>query len=234
MAKSEENMKKALMRGVCALNLEAMSIFDSNNLNTSRTNENLANKQPENMTRDPAEHADESLFQALNNRVLSAPYSNNYPPSTSGSVNDLYESKNKMYNDSSNRNLRSNSTNPVYKPSNTRLKEKENIELARKVKSYCEFSLANKNKSSESVNNDRHILSELARARLSLANNKERQNIVQEEPIADANDNEEELGMIDDHLTNKIVSNSKAFSELTQHSIRPVIITIKLIRDGQF
>jgi hypothetical protein len=29
MNKHEENVKKALMRGVCALNLEAMSIFDS-------------------------------------------------------------------------------------------------------------------------------------------------------------------------------------------------------------
>lgn len=30
LAKSEENMRKALMRGVCALNLEAMSIFNEN------------------------------------------------------------------------------------------------------------------------------------------------------------------------------------------------------------
>lgn len=30
MAKNEENMRKALMRGVCALNMEAMSIFNEN------------------------------------------------------------------------------------------------------------------------------------------------------------------------------------------------------------
>lgn len=30
LAKSEENMRKALMRGVCALNLEALSIFNEN------------------------------------------------------------------------------------------------------------------------------------------------------------------------------------------------------------
>lgn len=32
MAKNEENMRKALMRGVCALNMEAMSIFNENQL----------------------------------------------------------------------------------------------------------------------------------------------------------------------------------------------------------
>ncbi len=35
MTKNEENMKKALMRGVCALNLEAMSILNESNFNNN-------------------------------------------------------------------------------------------------------------------------------------------------------------------------------------------------------
>ena len=51
MAKNEENMKKALMRGVCALNLEAMSILNESNMNfmstaNSNNNSNLIENQP--------------------------------------------------------------------------------------------------------------------------------------------------------------------------------------------
>lgn len=45
MAKHEENMKKALMRGVCALNLEAMSIFNENS-STSGSKTSLNNEEP--------------------------------------------------------------------------------------------------------------------------------------------------------------------------------------------
>jgi hypothetical protein len=50
MSKNEENMKKALMRGVCALNLEAMSILNESNMNfmstaNSNNNSNLIDSQ---------------------------------------------------------------------------------------------------------------------------------------------------------------------------------------------
>jgi hypothetical protein len=38
MGRYEENMKRALMRGVCALNLEAMSIFNDENCNNNNNN----------------------------------------------------------------------------------------------------------------------------------------------------------------------------------------------------
>ncbi len=40
MGRYEENMKRALMRGVCALNLEAMSIFNDENCNNNNNNNN--------------------------------------------------------------------------------------------------------------------------------------------------------------------------------------------------
>lgn len=56
MAKNEENMRKALMRGVCALNMEAMSIF----------NETISNKTiPTTATTNPndsIEHQQQNLF----------------------------------------------------------------------------------------------------------------------------------------------------------------------------
>lgn len=49
MTKNEENMKKALMRGVCALNLEAMSILNESNFNNNTSlvgnNQNYVNKK---------------------------------------------------------------------------------------------------------------------------------------------------------------------------------------------
>ncbi len=48
MGRCEENMKRALMRGVCALNLEAMSIFNddlyNNNNNANNNNTNVHRK----------------------------------------------------------------------------------------------------------------------------------------------------------------------------------------------
>lgn len=46
MNKYEENMRKALMRGVCALNLEAMSIFNDDNISIKK-NLNLHNMATE-------------------------------------------------------------------------------------------------------------------------------------------------------------------------------------------
>ncbi|CAF0855470.1 unnamed protein product [Brachionus calyciflorus] len=51
MAKNEENMRKALMRGVCALNMEAMSIFNEQSTTGSNTNlleANIFNNIPQN------------------------------------------------------------------------------------------------------------------------------------------------------------------------------------------
>ena len=49
MSKYEENMKKALMRGVCALNLEAMSIFNEDNLNNHQQNNYSISKKAFNL-----------------------------------------------------------------------------------------------------------------------------------------------------------------------------------------
>ena len=49
MSKYEENMKKALMRGVCALNLEAMSIFNEDNLNNHQQNNHSISKKAFNL-----------------------------------------------------------------------------------------------------------------------------------------------------------------------------------------
>lgn len=69
MNKCEENMKRALMRGVCALNLEAMSIFNDENVVVHNT------KKPLNTHNMPARndaynsatyHSDDDLKQQKN------------------------------------------------------------------------------------------------------------------------------------------------------------------------
>ena len=56
MTKNEDNMKKALMRGVCALNLEAMSILNESNYNNNTSligNQHNANKKSTNPNNNP-------------------------------------------------------------------------------------------------------------------------------------------------------------------------------------
>jgi hypothetical protein len=71
MSKHEENMRKALMRGVCALNLEAMAIFD-NDKNTAATSSNNSSNTNNNNAymNDMNEHYQESLF--FNSKLSSA------------------------------------------------------------------------------------------------------------------------------------------------------------------
>ena len=160
MSKHEENMRKALMRGVCALNLEAMAIFDndkngatssssnssSNNNNTTNNNNHNNNNNNNNAyMNDMNEHYQESLF--FNSKLSFA--------------NNNYLNTNKTS---------SNST------TTTNLAEKE---LAKKVKSYCETSLkkVSNNELNIAGNNNTNSLSAVAKAKLQLSSiNNQQQN----------------------------------------------------------
>jgi hypothetical protein len=89
MSKHEENMRKALMRGVCALNLEAMAIFDNEkNSATTSSSSNTNNVY----INDMSEHYQESLFlnsksSLANNNLLNT----NKPPSSMTSTINLAE-----------------------------------------------------------------------------------------------------------------------------------------------
>lgn len=66
MAKNEENMRKALMRGVCALNMEAMSIF-----NETVSNKNIHNNIVNNENHEEQEHFNNNeLKKQYNNQLI--------------------------------------------------------------------------------------------------------------------------------------------------------------------
>ena len=103
MGKNEDYMKKALMRGVCALNMEAMSIF----------NETIGNKTSiPTSSSNSIEHIDEP-------KQTNKPHVVYCPPSL-------------------------NEANPSTEPSQSSINKRENEELARKVKHFCEKNLTSK------------------------------------------------------------------------------------------
>ena len=108
MAKNEDYMKKALMRGVCALNMEAMSIFNETIGNKTNIQTNSTNS---------IEHIDEPKQSNNNNNNKS--HVVYCPPSVI-------------------------EANPLTEPSQSSINKRENDELARKVKHFCEKNLTSK------------------------------------------------------------------------------------------
>lgn len=74
MGRYEENMKRALMRGVCALNLEAMSIFSDETFNNNtNTNSNAArkvfNSQSSNESNKELYYSNEDILNRLDTNI---------------------------------------------------------------------------------------------------------------------------------------------------------------------
>jgi hypothetical protein len=132
MTKNEDNMKKALMRGVCALNLEAMSILNESNFNnnTSLVGNNhihVSKKNPPQTLplNEPQENANNNNNNNNRNaKQLVSDLKENID--TRGNLNSLrdqaYLRKTK--------NISNNENELTYDPV-----------LNRKVKEYCEFNL---------------------------------------------------------------------------------------------
>ncbi len=129
MAKNEENMRKALMRGVCALNMEAMSIFNetlhSKPLNSSTAHPTVGSAS---IPTESIEQQEQQLFFNYNNDQ-SNQFKNNF----------IYHSNEELANGSS-----SQATNPN-KHLGNQLNEKDSQELAKRVRNYCEANLNSKN-----------------------------------------------------------------------------------------
>jgi hypothetical protein len=122
MAKSEENMKKALMRGVCALNLEAMSIF----------NETMSGK--------PSMTPSSSLNGLASSAAQQMP-TMTQQPSLAKAHNGAYASHTSTSNAKSQNLMQDFLTGMSHLKANASEISKENSNLAKKVKSFCEKSL---------------------------------------------------------------------------------------------
>lgn len=202
MAKSEDYMKKALMRGVCALNMEAMSIFHDNvsNKTQSQTSSlsSMDNLDLPNQFIQRQAHVEEKVAK---NHV--AYCSNNYQTSELPS----------------NRSVASESS----------ISKKEGKELAKKVKNYCEKSLSNKSLSavakakmtlvnSGTPHNEQEISSQtptINHTNYSIAN----QEMVKEQTIQYQPQNSCLMNQ------NQSKSNgNRLFTELTEHNLKPTMV----------
>lgn len=134
MCKNEDYMKKALMRGVCALNMEAMSIFNDTignktNSQTSSTN-SIDMIDTVGKTATGQQKCVDDLIKAARNQVTYCPtkYLNEDAVETSGSS-------------------RSKSTSSEYLDD---CDKRQNKELAKKVKNFCQRSMETKSMSAVS------------------------------------------------------------------------------------
>ena len=123
MTKNEDNMKKALMRGVCALNLEAMSILNESNFNnnTSLVGSNQIHVNKKNPQQMPLNEPQEN--NVIRNAKLVADFKEKLD--TRNNLNTLRDQSSLKIS----RNI-SNENAIAYDPI-----------LNRKVKEYCELNL---------------------------------------------------------------------------------------------
>jgi len=126
MTKNEDNMKKALMRGVCALNLEAMSILNESNFNnnTSLVGNNHIHVSKKNPPQMPLNDPQENANNIRNAKQLVSDLKENID--TRGNLNLLRDQSYLRKTKSISNNENELTYDPV---------------LNRKVKEYCEFNL---------------------------------------------------------------------------------------------
>ena len=178
MAKHEESMKKALMRGVCAFNMEAMSIFNDKNTKTDQTHQ-LAEHNPNIST----EHTQMPLYsqfaQTSANFFKSIHSSTNTASSNGGSIANLRDSGEYQhhphyqpsYYASNYSSSLAAATSRKYKPSyeskepsqqhTCKLSDRESKDLSKKVRNFCESSLKKSNGSSSGLTTSNDNLNQL-------------------------------------------------------------------------
>ncbi len=136
MVKNEDYMKKALMRGVCALNMEAMSIFNDTIIGNKTHSQTGSTGSMDNLMEAQAQTQGQLAAAAEPNgksscQPSSKPYHVTYCPAY-------------------HRNEVSESQSTTSDSSGVGDKCRADRELARRVKNYCEKSLSNKAQSAVS------------------------------------------------------------------------------------
>jgi hypothetical protein len=152
MTKNEENLKKALMRGVCALNMEAMSIFsDTNGKGEKPVQHNLAENIPITVSYNDQPHYPQlsattnNLLKTLNNPTHMSAGSehhlggSHYQPSYYPNSASMYTTTTTAA--SKYKSALSESKDMLDRHHVCKLSERESKDLCKKVKNYCESSL---------------------------------------------------------------------------------------------
>jgi hypothetical protein len=211
MAKNEESMKKALMRGVCALNMEAMSIFNENTSTTTvsntNANNNIANSFSSSSRALPTRHQEQDIndpgplqLDPIYSQISSSTYlkSLNHQNSFNAlSLNTSSKYKSVQNLTELNQNLNNNHSSNL-------LTERESKDLSKKVKQFCDNNLAsNKN------------VSALTKAKMQLLKSS---TLPQESDIQTRNANSEGVNSNLDYDFN---SRLRKYDELIDHSKIP-------------
>lgn len=213
MAKNEDYMKKALMRGVCALNMEAMSIFNDTignktNSQTGSMDNLIETASSHQMSQNPLQNQ-LATSADLSGKASNKPYQVTYCPAYY--KNDVASSES-----SSSASLTSDSSlDGIHKTS------RSDKELARRVKSYCEKSLSSKTQAAAQ--------SAVSKAKWNLLNTNQspgvqmqQQQQQQQQPQPQYDQSQEST---DSHAkpamyhSSKIHSGSRVFEELGEHHL---------------
>jgi hypothetical protein len=251
MTKNEENLKKALMRGVCALNMEAMSIFSDTNGKNEKYQHNLAETIPTKTYNDLPHYPQLSettnnLLKTLNTSThmntvgehhLASHYQPSYYPNSTSIYTTAHASKYKP--------ALSESKDMVDRHHACKLNERESKDLSKKVKNFCESSLKKSSSitggtnalsvSNENLNNLNAIASKynttsnytsgvsaLSRAKMQLLNSTSHQDHHQNY----ANLNSE--ATLNDYSA-KLGSSLRKYDELIEHPLPPQNVSLCFI-----
>lgn len=217
LAKSEENMRKALMRGVCALNLEAMSIF----------NENLVHPVPP----PPSSFIPPTPLQPQHQQPQSKPTAK---PSTSISNSSTRPDPSLL--------TRSLPKKLITSNGHVASREREHDVLARKVKQFCEVNFDNHSKASMSSQRKSSLEPQISADEVVAVAANEVANKFKLKVLDDNTVNNfsvpkippgrysENFKLANEPSSVKIHSNSKTFDELVEHSLNiPVFKMITFI-----
>ena len=231
MSKSEENMRKALMRGVCALNMEAMSIFNE----TIATNVNNTNKLNETQFQKTLITDEQCVRTNKNQMTMPTPELNLHIEPVLETRYSHQSIESSQFDNRQHSNHLSN-----------QLSSKESCDLAKKVKSFCETNL---NKISQLNNSVNKNLSAVTKAKLQLlqssqnghlSNHQQESNIANNSYQFSHNQNSvkhQEHLPANAHLhpkhnislNNNNNNNNRVYEELVEHKLPPVILLFNIL-----
>lgn len=224
LAKSEENMRKALMRGVCALNLEAMSIF----------NENLVHPVPPPPSSYPQTFIPPTPLQPHHQQPQSKPTPK---PSTSISNTSTRPDPSLL--------TRSLPKKLIVSNGHVASREREHDVLARKVKQFCEVNFDNQSKASMSSQRKSSLepqisADEVVAVAANEVANKFKLKVLDDNAVNNFSVSKNPPGRYSENFkltvepsSVKIHSNNKTFDELVEHSLN-IPIVCKMVRFSKF